>query len=107
MLQTPLSTSLCQVYVQILNHLHMNIPDASIVGLNVSQIMVEQSSEKMFHTPIPSAAPAAMAAPNAVVSAIDGLTVLMPKMSACSCIKPSFAVIPPSTCKEDNGTPPS
>ena len=43
-------------------------------GVNVSVVMFPSCSSSRLHTFTPSAAPAAMAAPSAVVSGIDGLT---------------------------------
>ena len=44
-------------------------------GVNESVVMFPSCSSSRLHTFTPSAAPAAMAAPSAVVSGIDGLTI--------------------------------
>ena len=49
-----------------------NIPSSEIDGLNVSQ--PTGAISRIFQTPIPSAEPAAIAAPSAVVSVINGRT---------------------------------
>ena len=60
------------------NHCHHGdegtLPFLMTEGVNVSVVMFPSCSSSRLHTFTPSAAPAAMAAPRAVVSGIDGLT---------------------------------
>lgn len=51
------------------------LPSGLIWGSNFSEVTSERSSGFKLHTLTPSAAPAAMAAPRAVVSGMDGFTV--------------------------------
>lgn len=53
------------------------LPFSLIQGLNVSVVILLRSLDSRLHTPTPSAAPAAMAAPNAVVSGMDGRTIII------------------------------
>lgn len=53
------------------------LPFSLIQGLNVSVVILLRSLESRLHTPTPSADPAAMAAPNAVVSGMEGRTTVI------------------------------
>lgn len=52
----------------------LGVPSVLIWGSNFSDVTSLRSSGLRLHTLTPSAAPAAMAAPRAVVSGIDGFT---------------------------------
>jgi hypothetical protein len=53
----------------------MYLPDSETAGVDVSLVMPFRSSESELQKSMPSALPAAIAAPRAVVSVIVGLTV--------------------------------
>ncbi len=53
----------------------MDLPSSLILGVKVSVVIAVKCSSFKLHTSTPSADPAAMAAPRAVVSGIDGRTV--------------------------------
>lgn len=62
---------------------------ASVCGENVLRpsLLTVSNSRTLLHTP--TAKPAAIAAPNAVVSRINGRSTSMPMVSACSCCQVS------------------
>lgn len=77
------------------------------MGRNVSLGITSRSTASQSQTLIPSACPAAMATPKAVISWLCALTTGMPLISACSCISRSFLVSLPSTFSLVSGMPQS